>query len=243
MLDKLIVLKKKILLKKEKMPRHLSLTIGGNIIWSEKHNIPLEEAYKKVFIRIEEFLSLQVNLNIPVMTVFLLSEELRDSENFTIFKELLIKFFNRIKDSKVIHNNMVKVSILGKWYDLPYRLIEPIKNTIDITKDYDNFFLNLCINYDGQEEITDAAKLIARKVKAEKLDPDSITKETIKDNLYSSYFIPADVIIVTGRRKFTAGLLLWDSSRTIIYFSEKVFPEFTSVDFLSGIEYYQKSVK
>lgn len=243
MLDKILSIKKKIMLNKEKMPRHVALTIGGNVIWAQKNKKPLEEAYKKVFIKLEELISFQINMNVPVMTVFLLSEELRDSENFTIFKELLIKFFNKIKDWKTIHKNMVKVSILGKWYDLPYRLVEPIKNTIDITKNYDSFFLNFCINYNGQQEIVDACKLIARKVKAEKLDPDSITDETIKDNVYSSYFIPPDVIIITGQKRYNAGLLLWDSSQTVMYFVEKVFPEFTNADFLNGIEYYQKYIK
>lgn len=237
---KIVSLKKRILSDKNGLPKHIAMTIGGNIIWAEKTKGSLEEAYKKVFIKLEELLSVQIQLNIPIFTVFLLSEELRDSERFMIFKELLIKFFNRIKDHKLIHKHMVKVSVLGKWYDLPYSLVEPIKNTIEITKDYDRFFLNFCINYKGKEEIVDACKLIARKVKAEKLDPDSIDSETIKDNIYSSYFIPPDVIIVTGKKKYFAGLLLWDSSRSIIYFVEKVFPEFTQEDFLRGIEYYQK---
>jgi len=242
MIDKLLSIKKKIMLHKDRMPRHISMTIGGNVIWAQKKKLQLEEAYKRVFIKLEEIISLQINLNIPIMTVFLLSEELRDSENFAIFRELMIKFFNKIKGWKAIHKNMVKVSVLGKWYDLPYRLVEPIKNTIDITKDYDNFFLNLCINYGGQEEITDACKLIARKVKAEKLDPDLITNEVIKDNIYSSYFIPPDLTIIIGEKRYTAGLLLWDSSKTIIYFADKVFPEFTGLDFLTGIEHYQKYV-
>ena len=237
---KVQALKKRILSDKKGLPKHIALTIGGNVIWAEKTDNSLEEAYKRVFIKLEELLSLQIRLNIPVFTIFLLSEELRDSERFLIFKELLIKFFNRIKDSKLVHSHMVKVSVLGKWYDLPYSLVEPIKNTIDITREYDSFFLNLCINYHGQEEIVDACKLIARKVKAEKLDPDSIDSETIKDNIYSSYFIPPDVIVVTGKKKYFAGILLWDSSRSIIYFTEKVFPEFTQEDFIRGIEYYQR---
>jgi len=240
MLDKILNLKKEITLNKKGLPKHIALTLAGNADWAKIHKKPLEEAYSKQFATIEKLVSLQVSLNIPVFTIFLLSEELRDSERFALFKELMIDFFNRLKDSKLIHEKQIKVSALGKWYDLPYRLIESIKSAFDVTKDYDKFFLNFCVNYNGQQEIVDACKLIARKVKAGKLDPDSINDALIKENTYSSYFIPPSLIIITGKRKKTSGILLWDSSNSIIFFSEKLLPEFTSLDFLDAIKFFQK---
>ena len=84
------------------------------------------------------------------------------------------------------------------------------KQVIESTKDYDFFFTNFCINYSGHDEIVDACRLIARQVKAGKIDPNSISRETIKENLYSSYFIPPDLIIKNGKATIS-GLLLWDS--------------------------------
>ena len=98
------------------------------------------------------------------------------------------------------------------------------------------FFVNLCINYDGQEELIDSFRIIARKIKSSTLDPDSITKEEIKENVYSSYFIPPDVIIITGKRKFFGGFLLWDSIKSKIYFSDILWPDIKIDDLISIIQ-------
>ena len=128
--------------------------------------------------------------------------------------------------------------MLGKWYDLPGRVVEPIKDAIDSTRDYDLYFLNLCVNYDGQEEIADACRLIARKVRAGRIDIDQITKSEIKENIYASYFLPPDVVVCTYKRYFT-GLLLWDSVRSTIYFTPVLWPEFTESELDKAIEYWR----
>ena len=104
-------------------------------------------------------------------------------------------------------------------------MIESIKNIIDETKDYDDYFVNLCINYDGQEEIVDSCKMVARRVKLGKIDVDNVSKETVKDDLYSSYFMPPDYIFVSGFKRKLYGFLLWDSVDAEIIFLRKNFPD------------------
>ena len=132
----------------------------------------------------------QITKNLPIMTIYLIPEYLTEKEHFPIYLDEFIPFLEEIRTSETITQNKMKISAIGKWYDMPGRAVEAIKKTIEETKDYDEFFLNFCINYDGQEEIVDACKLIARKIKAEKLDVDAINKQLIKDNIYSSYFLP-----------------------------------------------------
>ena len=57
-----------------------------------------------------------------------------------------------------------------------------------------------------------------------------ITKEAIKENIYSSYFLPPDVVLVYGEERLT-GLLLWDSVNSRIKFAGKSFMEFDEGDF------------
>ena len=72
--------------------------------------------------------------------------------------------------------------------------------------------------------------MVARRVKLGKIDVDAVTKETIKEDLYSSYFLPPDVIVVTGKKKSFSGFLLWDAANAEIMFLDKNFPEINSKD-------------
>jgi len=225
--------------KKTELPKHIAISMHGNIIWAEKNKTTKEEAYRKGFEIISRVIELQVSSNIPIITLNLLSEEMKDSENFPVFTEVIIDFFKNLKVNEILRNNQIKISVLGKWYDLPGRLVEPIKEVLEETKDYDRFFLNFCINYSGNEEIVDSCKIIARRIKAERIDIDAIDKELVKENAYSSYFLPPDLFIICYRKELS-GLLLWDSAHSKIFFSDKLWPEFDKAEFMKGIDFFKK---
>jgi undecaprenyl diphosphate synthase len=224
---------------KSRMPKHIAMTVGGLGRWSRKKGEDAKEANKRAFKKVEEIIRYQLCFDIPILTLYLINSRVKESSDFTEMMDALAEFFKELLQNKDIFRSKIKVSILGKWYDLPSRVVEPIKRVIDETKDYDSFFLNLCINYDGQEEIVDACRIIVRKALLEKTDVDSIDSSMIKDNIYSSYFLAPDVIVKTGTGKRLHGFLLWDSTRSLIFFSNTLWNEFREKDFIRAIKYYQ----
>jgi undecaprenyl diphosphate synthase len=226
---------------KIKVPRHIAITMEGIEAWSKKNNKTLEEAYEKSFVILRSTIKSSIKLDIPILTFYMLPEKIKkDTKEYPEKINYIIEFLENLVNGELISNNRIKVSVLGKWYDLPGRAVEAIKRIIEETKDYDNFFVNFCINYDGQEEIVDACKLIARQIKAEKLDPDSINKNVIKENIYSSNFLPPDLIIKNGTKKESSGILLWDSIHARICFTNKFWPDFDRTEFMDAIKEYQK---
>jgi len=228
--------REKIHITRADMPKHIAITME-----KELKDISTEEVYNKRSDLIKNIVDIQTKLSIPIVTIFLLSSDAKTSENFSFLMDDLAKLFNEIISYKKIHTDQVKISILGKWYDLPERVLNPIKGIIESTKDYDRFFLNFCVNYDGHEEIVDACRIIARQIKSEKIDPESINKQLIKENLYSSYFISPDLIIENNNE--FSGLLLWDSKNSMIVSTGKQWSEFTKKDFFMSVEAFQNKNK
>ncbi|MBW2964450.1 di-trans,poly-cis-decaprenylcistransferase [Candidatus Woesearchaeota archaeon] len=224
---------------KSRMPKHIAMTVGGLGRWSKLKGEDLKAAHKQAFKKVEEIIRYQLAFDIPIITLYLINSQVKGAKDFVEIMDALSEFFRELTHNKDIFRAKVKISVLGKWYDLPSRVVEPMKRVIDETKDYDSFFLNLCINYDGREEIVDACKIIVRKAMLEKMDVDSIDSEMIKDNIYSSYFLPPDMIIKTGTGKRLHGFLLWDSTHSLIYFSGIVWNEFREKDIIHAIQYYQ----
>ncbi len=222
------------------LPKHVALSVEGCKEFAVKQNIPYEEIKKQKFFNIKNIIRTCVKLGIPIFTFYILPSKTKDESELIKVIDSLVEFFEDVRGWEFLTENQIKVSVLGKWYDLPGRLVEPIKGVLDSTKDYDKFFFNLCINYDGQDEIVDAARMVARQVKAGKLDPDSISKSDIKDNIYTSYFLPPDLMIKTGTGKKLDGFLLWDSINAKIYFSGKQWPDFGRLDLLKAVEFFQK---
>ncbi len=212
------------------MPKHVAISLDDISDWCRKNNVDINEGYAKYFDLLNKLLEAQVKAKIPICTIYLLPENVeKSSDNYIIFSDCTANFFNGLCDNAIIKEHKIKISIFGKWYNLPGKVVESLKNVIENTKEYDSFFLNFCINYDGQEEIVDACKLLAKQVELGKIDPEMITKETIKENIYSSYFLAPDLILIYGEKKLS-GLLLWDSINSRIVFANKSFMEFEEED-------------
>ena len=223
--------------KPKRLPRHIAVAGSGSKEYAQRAGLTFSQAYDLKFKNIKDYFTACVELNIPTFTVHLLPLQFEDNPLFTHLVDSLITFINELKSSTLIVDNKVKVTVLGKWYDLPGRLVEPIKELVHATQDNDSFFLNLCINYDGQQEIVDAANVLARQVQAGKRDPTSIDKNALKENLASSYFVPPDLVVRMGSPTMTS-VLLWDLPHAKMYLSPKSWQEFTKRDFEKAIEWW-----
>lgn len=222
-----------ILLRQKKLLRHIALTLDGeaaDMSYAINARQTLVQVYEKRNNFIQQLIAVQVRQNIPVITVLLLSGREKDSEQFTVIADSLVKLFSQLKNNEELLKHQVKVAVLGKWYDLPGRVVDEIKDVINATMNNERFFFNICVRYDGQEEIVDACKLVTRKAVAEKIDPESITREMIKENVYLM-LPPPDVIIVNNWTK-TSGFMLWDSADANMVFTNKPWQEFTLQDFM-----------
>jgi undecaprenyl diphosphate synthase len=216
--------------KKGAVPEHLAITL---------FEAPFSgEAYAKRSEIAEMLLSSQVELGIKIMTVFLLDTESR-SEEFSLSASSISSIIEKIRP--IANSNSVRVSVFGKWYDLPGALVESIKEIISETAENSAFFLNLCINYDGREEISDACRIIALKASSGKLEPSSISKDTIKENISSSYFASPSLVIKNNPPEISS-MLLWDSPGAKTIFTGKPWEKFEKKDLLSALSFYSKLI-
>lgn len=183
---------------------------------------------------IMELMTLAVNLRIPMLTLHFPACR-TESEVDTI-----ATLFTALMHEPFLDNNQVKVSVLGKWYELPERALEPIKHVISATSDYDRCFVNLCVRYDGQDDIVDGAKLLAKHVQLGKLAPEQITKETLKETMLTSMLLPPSLIIYPHPCRTTGSVLLWDSPSAIVHFSEFQWKDFGKEAFLNSLAFFQR---
>lgn len=217
--------------------KHAAITMEASkedLSYAAAHKAAVDDMYSQRNKTMHWLIDAQAKLDIPILTIHLLPCGFKEPELFPAVIDSLVSLFTELSINPAINKQQVKVSVLGKWYDLPAKLIDAIRQVTDATKDFDRFFLNLCINYSGQEEIVDACRLVLRKAVMERIDPAAISRQDIKENIYSSYFIPPQLIIKNGDKKL-GELLLWDSAGASIYFTGKPWQEFNQKDLMAAL--------
>ncbi|MBI4139745.1 undecaprenyl diphosphate synthase family protein [Candidatus Woesearchaeota archaeon] len=193
----------------------------------EPLNITGTDVYESWNTRIEQFkkiLAHHYSNEVIVATINILGTKYHESEI-----DPLTALFRELARWEGLQKNQTRVAVLGKWYTLPGRLVEAIKELIESTKDYDSTFLNMYLNYDSKEEMVDAVKNISRAVSAGKQDVELINQETLRDNTYTPHTPPPQKIVLTNNQK-NLNTSLYDAPTIRIIISEKKFEELTLED-------------
>ena len=230
-------------LKKENMPKHVALIMDGNRRYSRiQGNMDVIKGHEFGVDTLERVLDWSIDLGIEIITAYAFSTENfnRPQKEVEGLMKLFVKNFKRIVNHSKIHNNEVRVKVVGKLDLLPDNVREAIEEAEKATEHYDIRLFNIAIGYDGRLEIVDSIKKIVQDVKDGKLDVEDINEDVVSKNLYTEGLDDPNLIIRTSGEERLSGFLLWQSSYSELYFCESLWPELRKVDFLRAIRSYQQ---
>ena len=74
-----------------------------------------------------------------------------------------------------------------------------------------------------------AALAIAKEIEAGMLTADDVNDDLLKSRMSTKILPPVDLLIRTGGEKRLSNFLLWDLSYAELFFSDKLWPDFTRV--------------
>ena len=230
-------------LKKENMPKHVALIMDGNRRYSRiQGNMDVIKGHEFGVDTLERVLDWSIDLGIEIITAYAFSTENfnRPQKEVEGLMKLFVKNFKRIVNHSKIHNNEVRVKVVGKLDLLPDSVREAIEEAEKATEHYDKRLFNIAIGYDGRLEIVDSIKKIVQDVKDGKLDVEDINEDVVSKNLYTEGLDDPNLIIRTSGEERLSGFLLWQSSYSELYFCESLWPELRKDDFLRAIRSYQQ---
>ncbi len=222
-----------------KLPKHIGLILDGNRRWAKKKlfeaNVGHLIGYENLKDRLFDFF----DAGIHYLSIYALSlENARKrsvSELRYIFK-IILKAVDTVINESTVREEKVKFDVIGRVHLLPEDVQEKIKELIEFTKDHNQNFINLCIMYDGQEEIVDAVK----KITEDNIKSEDITRDLIKSYLYTKSFPELDYIIRTGMEDGAriSGFLLWDASYAEFKFRTDLWPDYNKEMIIEDIKDY-----
>ena len=229
-------------LKPEKMPKHVAIIMDGNRRYSKlQGNIDVVKGHEIGVDTLEKVLDWSIELGIEIITVYAFSTENfnRPQHEVEGLMKLFVKNFKRLVDHEKIHNNEVKVKVVGRTELIPESVREAIQEAEDATAHYNKRLFNIAIGYDGRLEIIDSFKKIIADVQAGKITIDDVDEDLVSKNLYTGGLDDPNLIIRTSGEERLSGFLLWQSSYSELYFCETLWPELRKVDFIRAIRSYQ----
>ena len=220
---------------------HLAIIMDGNRRFAWSKALETDIGHKMGKMKLEQVLDWVLELEIHYFTVYALSTEnlnRPDNELEGLFN-LYIEGLKDIADDPRIHENKVKVQIIGKRELLPENVNQAIDYAEQKTADYSEYTFTVCLAYGSREEMLGAIKSIAIDHASGNLPVESIDEAEVSRRLYTAEMPDPDLVIRTSGEERISNFLLWQMAYTELYFTDVYWPSFSKKELLKAIQTYQ----
>ena len=224
---------------RNKLPVHVGLIPDGNRRWARERKLESKMGHLAGYEALKNVMFSFFKAGIKYLSIYALSLEnakKRSPEEIKYIYKIIMKACEAVRNEPLVVKEKVRVNVIGRIELLPPEVKEKVDDLIDFTKDHSQNFINILIMYDGQEEIVDGVKKLIQN----NVNPEEITREMIKEFIYTCNFPELDYIIRTGMDDGAriSGFLLWDASYAEFKFRNEYWPDYTEDLLLADLKDY-----
>jgi short-chain Z-isoprenyl diphosphate synthase len=223
----------------DRVPRHVGVILDGNRRWAKALGVGVASGHRKGAAKIDEFLSWCSELQIEVVTLWLLS-----TDNLNRPDEELAPLL------EIIENAVAELAVGRRWRInpvgaldlLPDATARSLKEAQDATADVSGLIVNVAVGYGGRREIADAVRALLHEHASKGTSIEDLANlldiDHIAEHLYTKGQPDPDLVIRTSGEQRLSGFLLWQTAHSELFFCEAYWPDFRRVDFLRAVRAY-----
>ena len=223
-----------------KIPKHVAIIMDGNGRWAKLQGKNRVTGHQQGAKSVKEIVEEAVAQGIEYLTLYAFSTEnwSRPKDEVNLLMKLLVSSLRK-EFHRMVDNNIRLVSI-GNIDALPTPVKDELQSVIEKTKNNTGMVLTLALNYGGKEDLTQAMRTIADKVKNSIISPEKVDESTINEHLYTRNLPPVDLLIRTSGEERISNFLLWHIAYTELYFTKTLWPDFKKEDLKEALLNYAK---
>jgi undecaprenyl diphosphate synthase len=222
-----------------KLPKHIAIIMDGNGRWAQEQGQDRLFGHYQGVISVRKVVEAATEIGIQYLTLYAFSTENweRPEQEVT---GLMTLFVDTIaKEVPDLHKNNIKLRFIGNLGLLPDHARAALDNATAQTAHNTGLTLIVALSYSSRWELVEAAKNIARKVKAGSLSMDHITETTLSEALTTSEFPDPELMIRTSGEFRISNFLLYQLAYAELYFTETRWPDFRKDDLIKAILDFQ----
>ncbi|MCL5239193.1 MAG: polyprenyl diphosphate synthase [Candidatus Marsarchaeota archaeon] len=224
----------------KKAPATLALIPDGNRRWARSHSLSFFNGYKMGVEKFIDFADWCKDYGVGNITVWAFS-----TENFkrpTPERQALFNIYRKVaKDKEILerlHQNRTRFNVIGNMALLPKDLANALHDVEMETADYKDRAINMLIAYGGKDDILYATKQLVKA--AIKKGMRNVTEALFRAYMISSRVPDIDMVIRTSGEERLSGFMPFQSGYSELYFSKKLWPDFTRKDLERALSEYDR---
>ena len=217
-------------LPRDRLPQHVAFIMDGNGRWAKTTGKLRIHGHEKGAESLREITRYCRQIGIREVTFYALSTEnyhRRPAWEIRFLMNLLKRFL--INERSELLENAIRLAVIGNIGALPDFVRREIDETLRLTANLDGMVMRLALNYGSRQEILDAVGRAFRDVQDGTLGPtalETLDEETFRNYLDDPRMPDPDLVIRTAGEFRLSNFLLWQSSYSELWITDRLWPDF-----------------
>ena len=222
------------------LPQHVAIIMDGNGRWAKQRHLPRIEGHRQGAESARVIIRAAGDLGINYLTLYAFSAENwnRPKDEVDALMKYLVHYLK--SETPDLNRNNVRLDAIGQIYRLPENVQEQLKKSIATLAKNNGLTLVLALSYGGRNEIVEAVRNIAEKVRRGHLEPADITEQTVSQHLWTRHLPDPDLLIRTSGEMRVSNFLLWQISYAEFVITPTLWPDFRKPQLYAALEEYAK---
>jgi len=221
-------------------PDHIAIIMDGNGRWAQARGLPRPLGHRAGIEAVRRTIKASGDLSIKYLTLYSFSSEnwRRPAAEVGELMRLLRTYIR--SDLASLHKEGVRLRVIGDRKALPADIVDMIAGAEDLTQENTKLTLTIALNYGGRQEITMAARNLAKAVERGQLQADAIDGHVFESFLFTGGIPDPDLVIRTSGEKRISNFLLWQSAYAEYVFMDVLWPDFAAEHLARAIDEFSR---
>jgi undecaprenyl diphosphate synthase len=217
-----------------RIPEHIAIIMDGNGRWATARGLPRLAGHKAGTENLRQIINAAVDFGVKYLTIYAFSTENWSRPQDEVKGLMLIIEDVIERELAELNQKGVQLRHIGRLEGLRPKLVQKVKDAIQLTKDNDRLVLCIAFNYGGRDEITCAI----RRMLTDKLTPSNISEELVSRYLFTSGIPDPDLVIRTSGEMRISNFLIWQAAYSELYITPTYWPDFDKEELRKAIIEY-----
>lgn len=217
------------------VPRHIAIVMDGNGRWARSRFMPRQAGHRAGVDSVRQVVETAGRLGVEALTLFAFSSEnwSRPNDEVSVLMDLMLKTLQ--KESARLHENNVRIRLIGERGHLSGRLRTEIAEAERLTADNTGLTLVVAVSFGGRWDMVQAARRFAQDVRDGLREPDELDEGLFSGYLSLDGLPDPDLLIRTGGEQRISNFLLWHLAYAELHFVDTLWPDFGAEELKAAI--------
>ena len=224
---------------KNNIPNHIAIIMDGNGRWAKKQGMMRVFGHENGTKSVKTTIETAAQLGVKHLTLYAFSTENWNRPKLEVDTLMTLLFKSLKRELKTLHENNLKLNVIGNIDLLPKDVRKELENVMDITKNNTHMTITLALSYGSRNELINMVRNISLKVKNNIILESDIDESIINQHLYTHDMPDVDLLIRTSGEQRISNFLLWQIAYAELYFTDVLWPDFSQENLYQAILSYQ----